>query len=335
MIKKWMEKMHPVMEWIGLICTLTGQTIFALCGILGAIILLVIQFMFNNLILTIRVGAIVIIVSLIVYIIIQRTKYRQQIEELNNRITVCQKVIMNIDKSELKDATPVDKYLICKEEYDEFKTKLKLSECTLKVVFVKNAENPEEYDFVFKWELKIKNPSFKSQNSAKFIYSGAEKREDDPHLDMNIREEGFYVESHGQKNKKKVLADDRFMQIVFNKNLKKNEELCLDITYTFKKYKFDRNRISIWIVPDTLGFADLDKFFIYFYIDGEIVREETDVTLQSYRIDAEYKPEIRRIIEFEKLNNDKFEGKNTGFKAKSSRNDKLHGYGYQLELINH
>lgn len=333
MAKKWTEKLHSVMEWTGWICGITGMSIFGLGGMVTAGITFLTQKIFNRPELTIIVCCITVMVILIVYIIVQKVKCHRRIDEMNKRISAGKKAIKTIDKSKLTGFTPVDYYLIDKDAYDEFKTKLKISECLLEVIFVKNVEDPKEYDFKFRWSLKIKNPSAKPQNMARFIYSGAGTDEEEPHL--MIDGEGVTISGCVEQEDKRGLGDDRFEEIEFGDSLKKGKEAKLYITYVFKKYKFDRNCISIWLVPDALGFADLDNFCIRFYGDGEIVHSGTEVTLQSYRLDAEYTPERKRTPVYEEFKNHVFEEKKAGFKAKNGRGDKLHGYGYQLKLSNH
>lgn len=333
MAEEWKEKLHSVMEWTGWICGITGKSILGLGGAVTAVITFLTQKISQNPELTIIACCIAIIVTLILYIIIQKIKCHRRISEMNKRISAGKKAIRTIDKSKLEGFTPVDYYLIDKDAYDEFKTKLKISKCLLEVIFVKNEEDSKEYDFKFRWSLKIKNPSFKPQNMARFIYSGARPGEEEPRL--MIDSEDITISNHGELEDKRGLGDDRFEEIEFSDSLKRGKEVNLTITYVFRKYKFNRNRISIWLVPDALGFADLDNFCIRFYSDGEIVHSGTEVTLQSYRLDAEYKPERKRTPEYEEFKNHEFEGIKAGFKARNGRGDKLHGYGYRLKLMNH
>lgn len=336
MAGKRTEKLQRYLNMLALICGITGITGFTIWTSrekLKSGITYLTNKISNNSELAKTVCCIATIVVLVVSVIILIIIYYLQTQKLNKRISACKKALKTIDKSKLTEVTPVDYYLIDKDTYDEFKTGLKISKCLLEVIFIKNDKNPDEYDFKFRWSLNIKNSSFKTQNMAKFIYSGARDGEEEPHL--RIKGEGLTIKSHGERNDIKVLGVDRFVEIEFSDGLKNGEETTLYITYVFKEYKFDRKHISIWLVPDALGFADMDKFFIYFYGDGGIVNNKTEVKLQSYRLDTEYEPKLKKTLDYKEFENHEFEKIKAGFKVESSREDKLHGYGYQLKLTNH
>lgn len=243
-----------------------------------------------------------------------------QVDELNDRITACKKAL--IDHIKL---TPVDHYLIDKDVYDEFRTDLKISDCVLEVELVKTKEHPEKYSLQFQWKLTVINSGSKPVCMARFIYSG----EDNIDSNLTISTEGVQFEKNSIRTDIKVLGDDRFIEIDFADELISGDNAVIYINYTFEKYEFQRENDCIWLVPDALGFADMNRFCIRFYCDGEIVHAKTKVELKSYRLKGEYRLERERTIKYQKLEHDK-----CGYEAKSGKREQLHGYGYLLELHN-
>lgn len=331
MAKEWSKKLSNIVTWASNICGITGKPILVLLGGIGTVITAVItgvlQHFLKDFKVTIIVLSIVVVIVLIVYIVIQTKKYHRELDELNKRISACKKAIMTINRRKLTEFTPVDYYMIDKDVYDGFKTRLKITECILEVRFLENTEDRKEYDYEFKWILTVKNPSAEPQSMAKFIYSGEKEGEEAPHL--HVESSDIVIEDHKRKGNIKVLReDDRFEEISFADGLKRGKEVTITIEYVFKKYKFDPKEIPIWLVPDALGFAGMDKYCIRFHSDGKIVHEETDVVLYSYILNEEYNREHsdEKTIDFDRNKN--------WFEAKSGRREKLHGKGYQLILTN-
>lgn len=317
MAKEWLRKLSPVMEWAAWICGILGTSIFGVFELALRI--------FENPEVAKWVCIVFAFAALTAYFIIRSMKYRRQIDELNKRILACKKAIMTIDKRKLTEFTPVDYYLIDKDVYDGFKTRLKITDCLLEVRFLENIEDPKEYDYEFKWILTVKNPLTKPQSMAKFIYSGEKEGEEAPHL--HVESSDIVIEDHKRKGNIKVLREDeRFEEISFADGLKRGKEVKISIKYVFKKYKLDPEEIKIWLVPETLGFAGMDKFCIRFRSDGKIVHKGTNVVLNSYKLNEEYDPEGISNIDFDE--------DNKWFEARSGKREKLHGYGYQLVLTN-
>lgn len=303
------------------------------------------------------VFGIAIIIVLVVYIVIQTKKYhresdeinkkisqiesdkislqnelderKSQIDELNKRISICKNAFK---KKGLTEVTPVDCYWINKDVYDKFKTKLKIKKCVLEAIFVENTENSKEYDFKFRWNLTITNPTEDTEYIASFIYSGAKEGEENPELEIKSNDIG--TKKCGETLDIEVVNYDCVERFELVGGLEKGRDVKICITYDFKKYAFDSEKIEIWLIPETLGFANMDEFCIRFYGDGKIVNDNITAKLMSYRLDKEYKPEARKTFRYEEFKDHVFEKKSGGFKAENSITDPMHGYGYLLILPN-
>lgn len=197
----------------------------------------------------------------------------RQIDELNKRISVCKNVIkrllevieeydkkittlddenkkkMSVDDENKKKLTPVQRYLIDKDLYDDFKTELKILECFLEVELVKFRKMNDKHGLLFKWNLKVENPTSKPIRMARFIYSGIKGQ--DLQLKVTVKESGFDKATH---RKKEVIGDDCFVEIRFKNELMEGGQDEIEIAYT-TEYAFKRKRDCIWLVPDELGFG--------------------------------------------------------------------------------
>lgn len=337
----------PIVTWIGTII-----------GILGTPLVTVISYFINNKILTNIISIIIaVFITAVSVFIFQKLKYKHQtdmnnitrdleekreeleakireleekdkrliennnqIDELNNRIKACKKALIGKEK-----LTPLDYYLIDKDVFDEFKTDLTVSKCCLDVALVKMSENSEKYNLQFEWRLNVINNGSKPVCMARFIYSGEENIDSD----LIITAEEVTFEKYSSRTDIKVLGDDRFIEIDFADELAVGQSAVIHIKYVFEKYEFNRMHDSIWLVPDALGFADMDKYCIRFYCDGEVVHKNTKVELKSYRLRGEYKLERKSPIFFKELKNGK-----GGFEVKSGSREELHDQGYVLEFSN-
>lgn len=348
MKKGWLKDPPPIVTWIS-----------ATIGILGTPIVAVLQYFNDDKKLIVLISVVVVALSIVASIIIiriQKYKYQtdiaiktrdyedkckeleaknremeeivedlanknSQIDELKNRIVACKKALN--DKTKL---TSLDYYLIDKDIYDEFKTPLRVLECYLEVELIEGEENPEKHDLSFKWRLKIENPESMPAGMARFIYLG--KKDDDS--DPTVTSEGVMCEKEPSKREDiKVLSNDRFIEIDFIDELAGGGRAEINIDYVLKAYGFNRECDTICIVPDALGFADMEKFIIRFYCDGEIVHKKTKVKLNSYKLEGEYNLKTEKTVNSKELSNGKI-----GFEAKSRRKDELHNRGYMLELTN-
>lgn len=338
--KRRLKDPPPIITWISTII-----------GILGTPIFVIIQWLSDDKMLTIIVGIIIVAVVIVVStFIFQKQKYTNQtnmviknrdleeirkeleakikeleekdnqINELGNRIKACKTAVIDT-----KNLTPLDYYLIDKDVYDRFKSNLRVLECCLEVELIKLHENSEKYNLQFCWRLVVKNCGSEPADKANFIYSG----EKDIDSNLNITTEKVTYDNYETRPDIKVLGDDRFIEINFADEIAVGNSAVIHIDYVFEKYKFNRERDRIWLVPDALGFAGMDEFCIVFYCDGEIVHKETKVELKSYKLKGEYNLERMRRINFSDPNNKK--GK---FQAKSRKKEELYGHGYVLELSN-
>lgn len=260
---------------------------------------------------------------------INLAKATKRNEELEKRVLTCKKAITVKDKQEL---TPVDYYLIDKDIYDSFKTDLRISECILEVEIMKKSENLEKMDLLkFKWTLKVVNDTSKPIDTADFIFSGLKRDKITPIVtteNVTYKDKKIvYKDDEGKKIK--ILGDDCFLKIFFADNIRPGGDAIIHINYDLK-YNFNRINDYIWLVPDALGFACMDKFQIRIYSDGDIIREETTVELKNYKLDEEFTPESLKGSLIQQFDNEK-----KGFEVTvDGSRETLQGYGFQLELKN-
>lgn len=348
MKKEWLKDPPPMVTWLSTII-----------GILGTPIVAVFQYFNDNKKLIVLISVVVVALSIVASIIIiqiQKYKYQtniaiktrdyedkckeleaknremeeivrdladrnSQIDQLKNRVIACKKALIGETK-----LTPLDYYLIDKDIYDEFKTALRVLECHLDVELIEMDKGSGKYNLSFKWRLVIENPESISAGMARFIYSGEEEADSDP----TVTSEGVMCEKEPSKCEDvKALSNDRFIEIEFIDELAGGGRAEINIDYVLKTYEFNREYDTIWLVPDALGFADMEKFIIRFYCDGKIVHKKTKVELKSYRLEGEYNLERGRQVNSRKLSDGK-----SGFEARSRRRDELHNHGYVLELSN-
>lgn len=330
MNKEKLNELRSVLEWI---CTIRDIVKIPMVSAIVAVIYRILSYIcsfFGNIDITSKESIISsIIVGIITAFVIifygrKLSNVNKKIKELNDRISSCKQVI---ESGNTKKRTPVQNYMIYKDVYDDFRTDLIILECVLAVELVKDENDPKKYAHKFSWKLVVKNPYTKPVNKAKFIYSGLKDKNVHTHVDVKKGEVKYY-DKHTIRGDIKVIEDDQFMEIDFNKKLTRGKEITIYIDYTLK-YDFNRNKDFIWLIPDALGFADMKKFRIIFYGDENIIRNTTKVELKSYKLNAEYDPERKGEIEYKELN-----GGKSGFEAKSGKQDVLHGYGYLLECTN-
>lgn len=196
---------------------------------------------------------------------------------MNKRISICKKAF---GKGRL---TPVECYFIDKDVYDNFKTELEVSECTLEVKYNKNNENGKNYLY-FDWDLKIENPSSIPIGVARFIFSGKKGE----NLEITVMEDDKINDDFTIKQEIEVIDDDCLIEINLKKELRGGDKVKLSISYA-AEHNFNRKCERIWLVPDALGFANMKKFCIRFYGDEDYVHKRTNAKLKYYDLDKEYK----------------------------------------------
>ena len=339
-MEKKQKDLPPIISWIS-----------AMCGITGTPIYVILQFILGEEQAKIIGISISIVVVIIGVFILREQNYKnkriladknreveiknqeieeknrilleekQKIEELNNRISACKKVIADKDKDKL---TPVDYYLIDKDEYDNFKTDLRISECLLEVELNPKNTDLEKKDLLkFKWTLKVENDTSEPMDKADFIFSGLKDQDISP----TVTTEKVTYKDTIRKNIK-VLGEDCFIVILFTDEIQPGHDAIIHINYDLE-YDFNRKNDYVWLVPDALGFACMDKFYIRFYSDGDVIHEGTRAELKSYKLNMEYTPENMKWIRFKEFDNGR-----KGFEATTDGRDELHGYGFLLELRN-
>lgn len=211
-----------------------------------------------------------------------------------------------------------------KAKYEKFKTKLILSKCNLDVSLVKTSDalGPR---LQFKWTLHVSNVTSSPVKEVHFIYSGDQEDTTNPTVTVN----GMSVRPSFRSGEE-ATGDDRFMIILLPKTLKQGGTATIHINYIPPKYRFNSECDVIWLVPDALGFDDMQEFRIRFFKDGKIINDKTECVLRSYKLEGEYPVENDVLLDLEKFKNGE-----EGFESKKDKEDtELAGHGFLLILIN-
>lgn len=315
-------------KWTGIV-----QWLCAFCGISGITVTGILKWFFPALPYVLIIGNFITTIITAIVGVVSAKKYQKQlskkeealsekderIKELNEQVEVLRNILIT--------ETPAQAgyYMANKSVYDNFKTDLEILKCNLDVSLVKDSEDGEDYHLRFKWKLMVFNPTNKSAEKAKFIYSGDKDDISSPNVtfkDMAARVTVKLAEN--------AVGDDIFIEIDFPGVLKPKStaEVCID--YTLSKYKFNPDYDFIWLVPDALGFASMSEFCIRFFGDGEVIKNTTSGVLRSYKLSGKYPKEDDQIIPFKRLG----EGKE-GFEYNNQDGyEKLRGHGFFLILKN-
>lgn len=311
----------PSVQWICAIFTIAGSVGITINSIFGfiyenkmATVIIYIFIYTFTLLNSSRIRCLLYEILLMLEIIPDSKGQKGRIQELEEEIDVLKNAI------EARIPAQAGHYRANRREFDSFKTELSISECKLDVRLIKTVG--AEPHLIFKWELRVINTTETPATNAKFIYSGDKNANSYP--EVLIDGHKVKVEMSQERN---VIGDYRFLNIPFDSLLYHNRTADIIIKYTLSEHKFNPRFDYIWLVPDALGFKDMSQFRIRFFSDGNIVNQNTQGVLRSYKLSGECDTTGDEPIVFEKIGENE-----SGFQCMRDRD--LQGRGYLLILIN-
>lgn len=248
---------------------------------------------------------------------------RKEIQRWSEKVKVLTKALQS------EFPPQVGFYAANKETYDDFKNGLHLLKCDLDVRIIKDDKLENKYNFQFYWTLLVENTDSLPAKEVNFIYSG--EKNDNTFPEVSVEQDGQRSSVAPQmRPPESSTGEDRFITIDLPKPLEHRSTATVYIHYTPPTYPPNRDRETIWLVPDALGFAGVSEFRIRVFCDGEIIRESTECILRSYKISetCSVAMEDNQSLSHHNLNNNN----ETGFSCHRSKN--LSGYAYLLILIN-
>lgn len=238
---------------------------------------------------------------------------------LNERMEVCKDALRE------QDYISVGYYLIYKDIYDNFRTKLRILECDLDVEILEMDENAQKGSLQFIWRLEVINPDQKPASTVNFIYSGDKNEKIVPKVEVEAR--NLKQKVHPLFKHREVPGDDRFIEINLNFEIPSGQKAIIKIEYTFTKFEVFEKFDGIWLVPVALGFSGMDSFRIRFYSNKDNDYVVTNPVFRSFSLKEKFDWDDEKPCLYKELDGNRYR-----YETERKEVELLQERGYKLIL---